>query len=163
MFRSKCTYIVGSVEKKVAIKYAKAILQLEAYKNCGFCLTEVAMKVIRTDQVPKQRATSSLFTGGPVTLQPIVTQQMGKYFGTSLVNFSKGARNKFHSHTSDQVLIVTTGAGIVATEQEELVVRVGDIIYIPAGEKHWHGATKDSEFSHIYVVSAGSKTAQLED
>lgn len=121
------------------------------------------MKVIRTEQVPKQPATSSLFTGGPVTLQPIVTQQMRKYFGMSLVNFSKGARTKLHSHTSDQVLLVTAGTGIVATEQDELVVRVGDIIYIPVGEKHWHGATKDSEFSHIYVVSAGNETTELED
>ena len=121
------------------------------------------MKVIRTDEVPAQPATSPIFIGGTVTLQPIVTQQMGQYLIMSLVNFSKGARNKFHSHTSDQVLIVTAGTGIVATEQEELVVGVGDIIFIPAGEKHWHGATKDSEFSHIYVVSGSSKTAQLED
>lgn len=121
------------------------------------------MKVIKKEEVPKQPATSPLFTGGPVTVQPIVTRQMGEYLSMSVVNFSKGARNKFHSHTSDQVLIVTAGMGIVATEQEELIVRVGDIIHIPAGEKHWHGATKDSEFSHIYVVSAGSKTAQLDD
>ncbi len=120
------------------------------------------MKVIRTEQVPKEAATSRLFTGGPVTRQPIVTPQMSKHFDISIVNFSKGARNKLHTHSSDQVLIVTAGTGIVATEREESVVRVGDIIHIPAGEKHWHGAAKDSEFSHIYVVSADSGTVQLE-
>ena len=121
------------------------------------------MKVIRTDQITKEPATGPLFTGGLVTRQPIVTEEMGEHLIMSVVNFSKGARNKFHSHLSDQVLIVTAGMGIVATEQEELVVGVGDIIHIPAGEKHWHGATKDSEFSHIYAVAADSKTTQLED
>ena len=121
------------------------------------------MKVIRKDEVPKQPSSSPLFTGGPVTIQPLVTQQMGKYFRMSTVNFSKGARNKFHSHTSDQVLIVTAGTGIVATDQEESVVSVGDVIHIPAGEKHWHGATKDSEFSHIFVSAADSEMVQLED
>jgi quercetin dioxygenase-like cupin family protein len=88
---------------------------------------------------------------------------MGKNFTASMVNFSKGARNKFHSHTSDQLLIVTAGKGIVATEQEELVVGAGDIIHIPAGEEHWHGATEDSEFSHIYLITSDSKTTQLEE
>ena len=92
-----------------------------------------------------------------------MTQETSENFSISVVNFGKGARNKFHSHTSDQVLIVTAGTGIVATEQEEQVVGVGDVIHIPAGEKHWHGATKDSEFSHIYVTSIDSKTTQLED
>lgn len=121
------------------------------------------MKVIRTDQIPKQPFDRPIFTGGPVTFQPIVTEEMGETFDIKLLNFSKGARNKFHSHTSDQVLIVTAGTGIVATEEEEMVVKVGDIIYIPAGEKHWHGAMKDSEFSHIYVTTADSKTIRLED
>ena len=120
------------------------------------------MKVIRTDQVTEEPAISPLFTGGPVTRQPLVTQEMGKNFNMSVVNFSKGARNKFHSHTSDQVLIVTAGKGIVATEQEEVVVEVGDVIHIPAGEKHWHGATSDSDFSHIAVASIDRKTTQLE-
>ena len=121
------------------------------------------MEVIRTDEVSKQPVTSPLFTGGTVTRQPLLAEGIRKHFNMSIVNFSKGARNKFHSHTSDQVLIVTAGMGKVATTQDEVIVREGDIIYIPAGEKHWHGATKDSEFSHIFVTSTDSKTTQLED
>jgi quercetin dioxygenase-like cupin family protein len=125
---------------------------------------EVAMKVIRADQVSKLEATAiPLFTGGQVTMQPLLAEDTGKNFSMNLVNFGKGARTKFHSHTSDQVLIVTDGTGIVATEQGERTVGPGDIIHFPAGEKHWHGATKDSEFAHIYVMSAGSETTQLED
>ena len=121
------------------------------------------MKIIRIEQVDKEPATHPIFTAGPVTLQPIVTQQMGEYLTMNVVNFSKGARNKLHTHTTDQVLIVTAGTGIVATDKEEVIVGVGDIIHFPAGEKHWHGATKDSEFSHIYIVSAENETTELED
>ena len=124
------------------------------------------MKVIKAEQVPKEpvsESLTSLFAGGPITVQSLVTQQMGKDFRMSIVNFGKGARVKFHSHTSDQVLIVTAGKGIVATEGEEAIVGVGDIIHIPVGEKHWHGATKDSAFSHIYLLSADNETMQLED
>ena len=51
----------------------------------------------------------------------------------------------------------------MATEEEQRVVTPGDIILIQTGEKHWHGATEDSEFSHIYVTKTGSKLTQLED
>lgn len=60
------------------------------------------------------------------------------------------------------MLIVTEGMGIVATEGEEVVVVPGDVVFIAAGEKHWHGATKDSTFSHLYVMSPDQKTSQLE-
>jgi quercetin dioxygenase-like cupin family protein len=86
-----------------------------------------------------------------------------KELNVNIVNFGKGVRNKFHAHDSEQILIVTAGKGIVATEEEERVVTEDDVVLIPAGEKHWHGATTDSEFSHIYVTKAGSALTQLED
>ena len=55
-----------------------------------------------------------------------------------------------------QVLLVTDGIGIVATEKEKSVVQIGDLIHIPAGEKHWHGATTDSHFSHISLTLLSS-------
>ena len=50
----------------------------------------------------------------------------------------------------------------MATEKEEKVVTVGEIVVFPAGLKHWHGATKDSEFSHIVVTKVGGRTTQIE-
>jgi len=121
------------------------------------------MKVISVSQVPKApRTGDALFTGGVVTAQSIIDATMEKAFSISQVNFAKGARNKMHTHSVSQILIVTAGTGIVATETEKATVRVGDIIFVPAGEKHWHGATPDSEFSHIYVIPAGNKTEQVE-
>jgi quercetin dioxygenase-like cupin family protein len=123
-------------------------------------LKEVAMKIIKMAEVPKTPNVAPLFTA-EVSIQTLLPES--KDFNVNIVNFDKGIRNKFHSHNHEQVLIITSGKGIVATEKEERVVTVGDIILFPAGEKHWHGATKDSEFSHIYVSKKESRTTQLED
>jgi len=118
------------------------------------------MKIVRLHEVPKEPYVRPLFTGSDVTRQPLVTD--GKDLVVTIVNFGKGVRNKFHKHTTDQVLIVTAGKGYVATEKEKSVVTVGDVVFFPAGEVHWHGATEDSSFSHIYVAKAGSETTQVE-
>ncbi len=121
------------------------------------------MKVIKIADVPKQpSATAKLFTG-PATSQVIIGPELSKNFLIRQVNFGRGVRNKFHSHSIEQVLIVTEGKGIVATDKEEITVGPGDVVFIAAGEKHWHGATKGATFSHIYVMSPGQKTTQLED
>ena len=119
------------------------------------------MHIVTMNDVPKTQYETPLFTGKEVTVQPLIPQ--GGDYNVSVVNFGRGVRNKFHSHESDQVLIVTGGTGIVATEEEQREVTVGDIIYFPAGEKHWHGATEGSEFSHIYILKAESKTTQIEE
>ena len=96
-------------------------------------------------------------------MQLVVGTELSQNFLIQQVNFEQGIRNKFHSHSIEQVLIVTEGKGTVATEQEEITVGPGDVIFIAAGEKHWHGAVKGSTFSHLYVMSPAQKTTQLED
>jgi quercetin dioxygenase-like cupin family protein len=122
---------------------------------------EEEMKIIKMKEVPKEPYTIPLFTGPDVTSQSLVSDS--KDMRVSIVNFGKGVRNKFHMHDGDQVLIISAGKGIVATEKEERVVTVGEVVFFPAGEKHWHGATSDSEFSHIVVTKAGAHMTQLED
>ena len=122
------------------------------------------MDVVSIKDVPKDPMVSPLFTSEDVTFQPLVGE--GGDYNMSVVNFGKGVRNKFHAHECDQILIVTAGTGIVATEDEQKTVTVGDVILIPKGEKHWHGATEDSEFSHIFITKAstgGRNYIQLED
>ena len=120
------------------------------------------MNIIKVDEVPEESVTSPLFTGGPVTRQVLLSTEMANVFELGMVHFAPGARNKFHIHTSDQVLFAITGNGIVATESHEHHVSSGDMIHIPAGEKHWHGATVDSSFSHITLLAAGNSTKQVE-
>jgi 4-carboxymuconolactone decarboxylase len=119
------------------------------------------MKVVKVSEVRKESSTSPLFTGSNVTRQVLLPDS--KEYNVLVVNFGKGARNKFHAHDSEQILIITSGKGIIATETEKKTITVGDVVIIPAGEKHWHGATEDSEFSHIYVSRLGTKLTQLED
>lgn len=92
------------------------------------------MKVIKPSEVPQESADSPLFTGGRVTRQALVTPDMGDNFSINIVNFSAGARNKMHIHTSDQVLFVTAGKGIIATETAEEVITTGDVVHVSAGE-----------------------------
>jgi quercetin dioxygenase-like cupin family protein len=122
---------------------------------------ENEMKVVKTTAVVKEPFVHPLFTGSDVTLQVLLPES--RELTVNVVNFGKGVRNKFHAHDSEQVLIVTAGEGIIATETEKQVITVGDVVLIPAGEKHWHGATEESELSHIYVTGRGSKVTQLED
>lgn len=119
------------------------------------------MKVIKMTQVAKEPAQTPMFTG-PVTMQTFVGPDQSQRFLIRQVNFDKGIKNKFHTHTIEQILIVTEGKGIVSTDEREVTVTPGDIIFIPAGEKHWHGAAPGSTFSHLYVMSPESKTTQTE-
>jgi len=119
------------------------------------------MQVIKMKAVAKKGFESPLFTGPEVSRQTLLPDS--KEFNVDIVNFGKGVRNKFHAHTSEQVLIVTSGQGYIATETEKIAITVGDVVLIPAGEKHWHGAVEDSEFSHIFVSQLGSELTQLED
>jgi quercetin dioxygenase-like cupin family protein len=82
---------------------------------------------------------------------------MSKYFNCGWRNFSRGATEGFHTHTIDQLLIITAGIGLVATEQEERVVTAGDVVYLPAGEKHRHGATKESDVCYIGITPPGGE------
>jgi quercetin dioxygenase-like cupin family protein len=121
------------------------------------------VKVLKPDTIPAEPANSPLFTGGPVTRQTLLTPEMSDDFNLAVVNFSAGARNKMHIHSSDQVLFVTAGKGIIATESRQEVISPGDVVHISAEEKHWHGATPDSAFSHIALTAKGSTTTQVEE
>lgn len=119
------------------------------------------MQVIKMNAVARQSFESPLFTGPQVSRQVLLPES--KEFNVNIVNFGKGVRNKFHAHDSEQVLIVTSGRGYIVTETEKVEITPGDVVLIPAGEKHWHGATEDSEFSHIYLSRLESELTQLED
>lgn len=73
----------------------------------------------------------------------------------SKVTFAPGARTAWHSHPLGQILIVTEGRGLVqrwgGAIQEILP---GDVVWIPPGVKHWHGATPNAPMTHIAIVEA---------
>lgn len=77
------------------------------------------------------------------------------------VFFTPGGRTHWHAHEFGQLLHVTAGAGWVCAEGgEPQRIRTGDVVWIPANERHWHGADKDSYMIHM-AISIG-KTAWQE-
>lgn len=112
------------------------------------------MKVVRIGDIEAQDESENKIFRGKVSIQHVIGESTGD-FRVIVVHFSPGAVNVFHTHTFDQVLYVTGGKGIVATEKEEVTVTPGTVIFIPAGENHWHGATRDSAFSHIAIMPPG--------
>ena len=80
------------------------------------------------------------------------------------VTFEPGCRNNWHVHHAlkggGQVLICTAGNGWYQEWGKEAVsMEAGSIVVIPANVKHWHGAKKDSWFSHITFEPAGEGTS----
>jgi len=73
------------------------------------------------------------------------------------VTFEPGCRNNWHIHNgSQQILVCVGGEGWYQEWGKEPVKMVpGDVIEIPLGVKHWHGATKDSWFAHLSIISRG--------
>lgn len=66
------------------------------------------------------------------------------------VTFEPGARTAWHTHPYGQTLIVTAGKGRVQREGGPIEdISVGDVVWFPAGEKHWHGASPTTAMTHI--------------
>ena len=96
-------------------------------------------------------------------LNPLTDFQNGE-FPLFNVTFEPGCRNSWHIHHADkgggQVLVCTAGEGWYQEEGKEAVeLKEGTIIVIPANVKHWHGAKKDSWFSHISIEVPGKNTS----
>ena len=74
--------------------------------------------------------------------------------GVSIANvtFDAGCINNWHVHDHVQILMGIMGEGYCQMEgQNAELIKVGDVVVIPAGTKNWHGATHDSQFTHISV------------
>jgi quercetin dioxygenase-like cupin family protein len=100
------------------------------------------------------------WSGGAVTRsrQTIIADGDSENYRCSIVNFSRGATTGWHTHTCDQILVITAGTGIVATEDQEQEITVGDVVHIKAGERHWHGAKGNTTMSHITITTAGAES-----
>jgi quercetin dioxygenase-like cupin family protein len=118
------------------------------------------LKISQLKETPMDTATPIAgWTGGLVsrTRQTVIGDGQSDNFRSSVVNFRVGATTGWHVHDCDQILVVTAGKGLVATESEQREITVGDIVHIKAGERHWHGASADSPMSHITVTTAGGQ------
>lgn len=97
---------------------------------------------------------------GKSYLAPVSTDQVGIFN----VTFEPGCRNNWHIHHAQngggQILICVGGRGFYQEWGKKAIELLpGDVVNIPAGAKHWHGAAPDSWFSHLAVEVPGEETA----
>jgi len=97
---------------------------------------------------------------GPINRKPLIDAKDTGGFGAHLVTFNAGAKLNFHTHDSEQILYITAGKGYLATKEKKYPVTAGFIVFIPAGEVHWHGAAEDSPMTHLAIQKVGIKLAK---
>ncbi len=113
-----------------------------------------AIQIIHSDSRPPLVGPAQWFTGA-VAIDMLVQPQMPARTSAATVRFEPGARTAWHRHPLGQSLIVTSGNGWV---QEwggpTRALQPGDVVWIPPGIKHWHGASASSALVHIAVQEA---------
>jgi 4-carboxymuconolactone decarboxylase len=99
-----------------------------------------------------RRRDASNFTGS-VRVEPLFQANAPAHASGSLVRFEPGARTAWHTHPLGQILIMTVGTGRVQRWGDPVdEIRQGDVVWIPPGQKHWHGAAPNSTMAHIAIV-----------
>ena len=106
------------------------------------------------DRVPRAEWDPPSFTG-TVWQDPIIQAPDPARIRSAWVRFEPGARTAWHTHPLGQTLFVTSGIGRVQTWGGPIrEIRAGDTVWIPPGEKHWHGATAEHALEHIAMQEA---------
>lgn len=122
------------------------------------------MKILRNGSQPSKPGPADYFTGKVRIDAPFQATEPARVGGAT-VTFEPGARTAWHTHPLGQTLIVTQGRGWVQKWGHEVEeIHSGDIVWIPEGVKHWHGATSETAMTHIAIAESlnGSPVEWLE-
>ena len=107
--------------------------------------------IVRAGFRPVRPAPAATFTGGARIEMLFEPLGLSDVSGGS-VTFEPGARTAWHSHPRGQILIVTAGTGRAQQWGGPIEeIRAGDVVRIPAGQKHWHGASPHASMTHIAI------------
>ncbi len=97
---------------------------------------------------------------GDVRVERLFEAVAPSHSSGGFVTFAPGARTAWHSHPAGQILIVTTGTGRVQLWGQPIEeIRAGDVVRIPAGVKHWHGASPHASMTHLGITEVRDGTA----
>jgi len=119
--------------------------------NMVAAATVVSLSIARAGTQPSQKGPAECFTGS-VRIDPLFQPKESAHASGAYVTFEPGARTAWHTHPLGQTLIVTAGVGRVQIEggpMEE--IRPGDVVSIPPGQRHWHGASPTTAMTHLAV------------
>lgn len=133
------------------------VLIVGTHMNGGTAMAEDAKKetqtITRAGTQPAFKGSAEYFTGD-VTVQPLIgPKHPDAPFGAAYVTFAPGARSFWHTHPAGQHLIVTDGIGRTGTVDGKIEeFKAGDVLWCPAGVKHWHGASPTSSMTHLALT-----------
>jgi quercetin dioxygenase-like cupin family protein len=112
------------------------------------------MDILPCGSRASRRQPAEWFTG-TVWQDPIIEAQAPARVRAARVSFEPGARTAWHTHPLGQTLYVVSGLGRVQTWGGPVrEIRAGDVVWIPPGEKHWHGASPAAAMVHIAIHEA---------
>jgi len=122
-------------------------------------LAEAQIEISRGGARTVRPAPAENFTGS-VRVEMLFEAVEPSHASGGYVTFEPRARTAWHAHPRGQILIVTAGVGRVQQWGGPLdEIRVGDVVRIPAGQKHWHGASPQSAMTHLAVSEHREGTA----
>jgi quercetin dioxygenase-like cupin family protein len=125
---------------------------------------EAAVDIKRGGSRASEKGPAAYFTGS-VRADPVIDAPEPARLRSVIVTFEPGARTAWHTHPLGQTLLVTAGLGLAQTWGGPIrEIRPGDTVWIPPGEKHWHGAAPEVAMTHIamHEVLDGSAVDWLE-
>jgi len=109
------------------------------------------VKITRSDSLHSNKGSALYFTGSAQVQELFPAADPSRTSGGK-VKFEPGARSAWHTHPLGQILIVTDGTGWIQQWGGPIEeIRKGDVIWIPPGVKHWHGATPSTAMTHIAI------------
>ncbi|WP_441740773.1 (R)-mandelonitrile lyase [Inquilinus sp. 2KB_12] len=115
---------------------------------------ETTLEILRHGSQPSGTGPAEYFTGS-VRIDSRFQRSEPARIGGAIVTFEPAARTAWHTHPLGQTLIVTSGHGLVQREGGPIEeIRPGDVVWIPPGEKHWHGATAASAMTHVAIAES---------
>ena len=113
------------------------------------------------DDIPRQQGARDNFTGAAY-FQPVAANEASQ-LAASRVTFPKGARTFWHVHSGEQVLFFLKGRGRVQERGSRALDAVeGDVVHIPAGTEHWHGAHPEEEHTMQHLAITFGQPTWLE-
>jgi quercetin dioxygenase-like cupin family protein len=117
------------------------------------------VRVLKMDRKDRTRSVAEIFSGEVETLTAVGGEH-SPHLRLSEIHFKDGARNRWHIHTTDQILVCTEGEGTIATETEQHELVPGIVALIPASTRHWHGAKPGKNMTHFSILGpANTKIA----
>lgn len=113
---------------------------------------------------PSVQGQAEYFTG-TVRVDSLFQAPAPARVGGGKVTFEPGARTAWHTHPLGQTLLVSAGAGLVQERGGSVrMINPGDVVWIPPGVKHWHGAAPATAMTHIAIAESldGKAVAWME-